>query len=63
MERVDAEPSLHRRVMVALARGARAQQHSKDLVAAHAALDAQVRASITEVRARRRTAQVARRRA
>jgi hypothetical protein len=63
MERADAESSLHRRLMAALARGARAQEHSKDLVATHVALDAKVRASITEVRARRRNAQAARRRA
>ena len=63
MEPADAEPSLHHRLMAALARGARAQEHSKDLVAAHAALDAKARASITEVRARRHDAQVSRRRA
>lgn len=63
MGRADAEPSLHRRLMDALERGAQAQQHSHDLVAAHAALDEKLRASLAQVRARRRQAQATRRRA
>jgi hypothetical protein len=63
MGRADAKPSLHRRLMDALERGAHAQQHSHDLVAAHAALDEQLRVSLARARACRRTAQAARRRA
>jgi hypothetical protein len=63
MGRADAEPSLHLRLMDALERGAHAQQHSHELVAAHAALDEKLRASLAQVRARRRQAQATRRRA
>jgi hypothetical protein len=39
--------------MAELDRGARARQHSQQLVAAHAVLDAQLRATLAHVRARR----------
>ena len=53
MDRAGARAPLHSRLMVELDRGARAQQHSQELVDAHALLDAQVRATIAHVRDRR----------
>jgi hypothetical protein len=63
MERADARAPLHSRLMLELDRGARAQQHSQQLVAAHALLDAQLRATLAEVRARRHELRSARQRA
>jgi hypothetical protein len=64
MERTGAaEALLHSRLMLEIDRGTRAQQRSQQLVAVHALLDAQVRATLEEVRARRHERRSARRRA
>jgi hypothetical protein len=63
MERAGARAPLHSRLMVELDRGARAQQRSQQLVAAHALLDAQLRATVEHVRDRRERLRSARRRA
>jgi hypothetical protein len=63
MDRAGARAPLHSRLMVELDRGARAQQDSRQLVAAHALLDAQLRATIAHVHARRERLRSARRRA
>jgi hypothetical protein len=63
MERAGARVSLHSQLMVELDRSARAQQHSRQLVAAHAVLDAQLRATVAQLRARRDERRAARRRA
>jgi hypothetical protein len=53
MEREGAGSSLHRRLMEIIDRGARAQEHSQLLVEAHEYVDAQVRATVAAVQARR----------
>ena len=54
--------SLHRRLMVALERGARAQDHSQLLVALYEDIDAQVRTTVAAGRARREQLRAARER-
>jgi hypothetical protein len=63
MERAGARMPLHSRVMTELARGARAHEHSQQLVAAHALLHAQLLATLAQVQARRDELHSARRRA
>ena len=63
MKRAGAEAPLHSRLMMELDRGARAQEHSQQLVAAHVLLDADVRATLEQVRVRRNERHAARRRA
>jgi hypothetical protein len=60
-ERPDA--SLHQRLLDAVDRSSRAQEHSHQLVALHAAIDARTRVVLEEVSARRRQIHVGRERA
>jgi len=50
MERGGARAPMHSRLMAELDRGARAQERSRELVAMHARLDAEVRAQVAALR-------------
>ena len=63
MEGTSGRAPLHTRLMAELDRGARAQQHSQQLISTHALLDAQARATVAHVRARCEWLRAARRRA
>jgi hypothetical protein len=63
MERDGAGPSLHMRLMAALARGARAQEESRELVALMAVLRARLQDTRTGARAQREARRQERRRA
>ena len=63
MERYGAGPSLHTRIAAALARGAQAQQESRELVELMAVLRGRLEDTRVHVRARREERQTARERA
>jgi len=53
MERAGASPTLHQRLMSAIMRGARVQEHSRLIIAQHIEVDEHVLATLAVSRRRR----------